>query len=156
MIIVVLISTIATAYWNFHIAGGRGSPDELDGYEPDSAVTAALDEISGYLRLTRPDSTSELVEIEHTGETDRIRIIHENIMYHYYVDNRSNLVRRIDADCIRLAEDVVSLKAFRMGSQTLIVTLSVRESDSAGSDEDYRSYSRVITSDALAGVYTRP
>jgi hypothetical protein len=152
MIIVVLISTIATAYWNYHITQKSEQIGEAEFSGPDSAITLALDEIGYYLHLARPDTIGgrKPFTVAHQAGSDKITILHDSLFYEYYIDNRGNLIRHVNSSFERLAEDIISLRALRMGAQTLVITLSTRNRlDSVSSGEQFRSYSKVVNSTGL-------
>jgi type II secretory pathway pseudopilin PulG len=154
LIVVILISVVATAYLNFH--SGQTDRESADSSLADSNqyIFAALKEIGFHLRFACPrfpDSPAKSVFIDNTGESDRIKILHNGIIYEYLVDNNNQLIRRMASKEDVLADNVISLKALPMGNQTIVITLTVKTPidiiDSSG--EEARSFSEVVTTNYL-------
>ena len=149
MIIVILISTVATAYWNYYITHDFPSPIERAYSPTDSIANDILDEIALNMRLARPDSAQSRIPviISKNGKSDQIDIISRDIRYIYYVDQYYNLYRRIGNNRGLLLDDVLSFRVTPMGIHTFVITLQVGQiaSEASSTPADYRNYSRVVS-----------
>ena len=133
LIVVILISTVATAFWNFYIASDRFPRAEPKLSSPsDSLADAILDEMAFNLRQARTDSLhkSKSIIIKTTSDSDTIEIIRGSTSILYFVDDNNVLVIKIGEDRGTLLTDVKSLKATALGSHNLLLTLSLNPFDS--------------------------
>jgi len=148
LIVVILISTVATAFWNFYIT--RDSIIEGDAeYSPaDSIADDILDEIALNLRQARPDSQSisEAVSVHDNGFSDEIEITSGSVRTSYFVDSGHYLVRERKSEKSLLLSDVNSLRVTALGSQTLLLTISLKPNDiQADNPEMVKNYFKVAT-----------
>jgi hypothetical protein len=145
----ILISTAATAFLNFRDDLGFAKSDELRLTTLDSALYAALDIIAFDLRMARqaPESMSGPLAIQHLGKTDRLTIRHNNYQNEYLIDNENRLIRQTESCRQRLADEIISLKAQKLGKETIVLTLTARPKGESldGKADIVRSYSRVVT-----------
>jgi len=148
LIIIILISTLATAYLNFrdhtNRAAGYGSKYSV----LDSALYAAVDIIANDLRLTRKiksDGENPLI-IEHLADTDIIKIKRINFQREYLVDENGRLIRIDNNGRFTLAGEIVSLRARELGQENIVLTITARIGGiSYDGKDELRSYSRVAT-----------
>jgi len=154
LIVVILISTLATAFWNFYNTRDRiveGNPE----YSPvDSIADGILDEIAFGLHQAHPNSpnTSGAVSVKSDGISDEIEITNSTIRTSYFVDSKHYLVRERKSEKTVLLSDVNSLKVTALGSQTLLLTLSLKLNDTqTDNSEAVRSYFKVATVNAAPG-----
>jgi hypothetical protein len=153
MIAVILISLIATAYLNFR----AGQSDPLSQGAEDTArnsfVEAALEEIGYHICFARQQSPSvQPLIIDEGPRSDRIIVLHNNIRYEYFVDSANNLIRRQGTKDNILASDIQALKATRIGSQTMVITITTGYQGSeslASSGAISRSFSTVVAANGL-------
>jgi type II secretory pathway component PulJ len=149
LVVVILISTVATAYLNFRDDTSRSKSDEPRMTVLDSALYAALDIIALDLRLARqaPGLIAGPLAVEHLGYTDRLTIRRNNCQNKYLINEHNQLIRQTDSTRQRLAEEVLSLKAQKMGKETIVLTLTANSKGESlnGSGDIARSYSRVVT-----------
>jgi hypothetical protein len=144
LIVVILISTVATAIWNFYIASDHFNRTEVDITSPsDSLANAILDEMALNLRHARPDSNGfkNSITIRNSPLSDTIEISKGSTCQSYYVDNNHVLVLRIGEHTGKLLSDVKSLKVTGIGSHNLLLTISLdtfsRETDSTSKALNY-------------------
>ena len=148
LVIVILISTVATAYLNFQDDTKRSASHEPGYSVLDTALYAAIDIIANDLRLARkiiPDGDNP-VAIEHLAETDIIKIKRANFQREYQVDVNGRLIRIDSNGRVTLAREIVSLRARELGQENVVLTITARMGRTSydGKDE-LRSYSRVAT-----------
>jgi hypothetical protein len=149
LIVVILISTAATAYLNFRddISLTRGREPGLTAL--DSAMNAALDMIALDLRQARqaPGLIGGPLAIEHLGKTDRLIIRRNNGQSEYLIDETRRLIRQTGGARQSLAADILSLKAQELGRETIVLTLTAHQAGENfdSNDNIFRSYSKVVT-----------
>jgi len=154
LIVVILISTVATAFWNFYITRDRIVGGEIKYSPVDSIAEGILDEIALGLRQARPDSqnSSQAISVSSDGFSDEIRITYGNLKTTYLVDSGYNLVRERKSEKSTLLSDVNSLKVTALGSHTLLITLLLKQNDSQSDNQGtVRNYSKVTTVNAAPG-----
>jgi hypothetical protein len=148
LVIVILISTVATAFLNI-----RDDLCQSNSLEPrfsafDSALYAAIDIIASDFQLAclaQPGEEKPLV-IEHQEGTDIIRIKKDNCQREYLVDADGRLVRIDKNGRFTLARDIVSLRVLELGKATIVLTVTARAGgESFNEDYELRSYSRVTS-----------
>jgi hypothetical protein len=148
LVIIILISTIATAYLNFQEDTSRSAGYESRYSVLDSALYAAVDIIANDLRLTRkikPDGENPLV-IEHLADTDIVKVKRANFQREYLVDENGRLIRIDNNGCFTLAGEIVSLRARELGQENVVLTITARMGGTSYDGKDkFRSYSRVAT-----------
>lgn len=156
MIVVILISVVATAFWNFHSEQLQVDKPPGGVTVPNSVIQAALDEIGSHVRLARPESahsSSSPLAIIKGSQTDRLLVRHNNVDYEYFVDVANNLVRRRGEDEIIIASNIIDLRVARIGSQTLIITISGNydsDRNQASKGIISRSYSIVVEAEGIS------
>jgi hypothetical protein len=154
MIIVILISVVATAFLRFHSEQSDTMLSDSTFAISHKYIRAALDEIGFHLRFARPrfpDSPDKPLLIRNEASSDWIRILHNGIAYEYFVNDKAQLVRRMNNTEDILVENVNSFKALQMGTQTVVLTISVKTPNDI---TDYpppetQSFSEVIISNSI-------
>lgn len=155
MIIVILISVVATAYWNFRSGRLDPLPQDFEASTGNSFVQAALDEIGYHVCFARQNAAEgsmKPVIIEDGVRSDRIIIFHNFSRYEYFVDDNGNLTRRLGMQDEILVPGVQSLKIARIGSQTVIVTITTSFQDGDVLEDNgiiSRSFSSVVAANGL-------
>jgi prepilin-type N-terminal cleavage/methylation domain-containing protein len=147
LLVVILISTVATAYLNF-----RNNPRFSPGNETklsafDNAIYAALDEIGLELHLAYRNRAGDVVSINHLKSSDKIIIRAENGQIDYQIDDGGRLIRQIGHERRVMAEGALYFKTRKLGRETIVLTLLARptKKETCGSDNCIRSYSRAVT-----------
>jgi hypothetical protein len=152
LIIVILISTLVTASWNIYSSRNNGLSATGEFSLLDSVAAGILDEIAFNLRQARlePRNSTAPVVIRHESNSDEIEILINGEKVVYFINDRHLLVRERNSEKGLLLSDVNSLKAVRLGSKTLLLTVSIRPGGDFG-DYHYslRNYSKVITVNSL-------
>ena len=149
MIIVIIISTVATAYWNFYIS--RDYPPIRERvYSPiDSIADDILDEIALNLRMARPDPmlSRDAVIIHPNNNFDRIDVLAKDVKFVYFVDQSNRLIKESSLQRGALIDDVISFKATPMGTQTLVITMQLGPKANVldSTEINPRTYSRVVS-----------
>lgn len=151
LIAVILISTVATAYMNLQGQMALSQRNAPRISTIDSTRFAVLDNIALQLQLARRDpyERGEPFEIKHQGATDRILIKHDNAEIEYLVDEQGRLIYKDNRNQKTLAEEVIFLKAQKLGKETIVLTLATRSTGGNG-DSPYspsNSYSKVVNVD---------
>jgi hypothetical protein len=158
LIVVILISTLATAFWNFYITRDQMVKGEAEYSPVDSIADSILDEIARGMHQARPDSqnTSGVISVKNDGFSDEIGFVCGNTMTSYFVDGGHYLIRERKSEKSMLLSDVNSLKVTALGSQTLLLTLSMKPDD-AKSDTPgaVRSYFKVAAVNATPSNMTQ-
>jgi len=155
MIVVILISVISTAFWNFNSDRSEPAPQQIDNSR-DSSIQAALDEIGYHICFARrnpADSHAKSIVIDDGFKSDRILIYHDNSTYEYFVDDEDRLIRRHANEDIVLGARIYSLNISRIGSQTLVVTISTGLYDEQHAGPGglvSRSFSTVVASNGIS------
>jgi len=152
MIVVILISVLATVFWNLHFAS-RGRPSLEPGLEPaDSAIRSGLDEIRRHLSLARRTrSVGSPITIDKGDVTDTIEVRYHGREIKYFVDDYWNLMR-VDGSLTEvLASNVEALKVTRLGMKTLVVTMVARPPHGGGDGDSLsmRSFSAVVPAEGF-------
>jgi len=152
LILVVLISVVATAFWNFQLNNSRVVDDGYLQFAPDSSVRMALDNIGYHIRFAGRgfNGKSEPIQIIPGDLADRLLVFHSDSCYEYLLED-GRLIEQSGRGRKILASDVTSLKFVRMGRETVVVTVSkagdaTRRPDTTAAA---RSYSAVVHADAL-------
>lgn len=156
MIIVILISVVATAYWNFRSGHLEPLPQDMEATSQNIFIQAALDEIGYHICFARRAPNQSSVQpllIESNARSDRIVVFHSNARYEYFVDESNNLVRRHGGEDVIMAAGVYSLNVARIGAQTLVVTISTSFQDERGFGPGNlvsRSFSTVVAANGIS------
>lgn len=152
LIIVILVSTLATAYWNFYLYSGNNPAAQAE-YSPiDSIAYDILDEITLNMRQARFDSLQggNPITISHNADSDEIdiRAYGKNLIY--YVNDKNFLIKNEGTERRFLLGEVNTLKAVRLGSQTLLITIIIgHDSGQGDSNAKPQNYSRVVTVNSI-------
>ncbi len=151
LIAVILISTVATAYMNLQGEMALSKQSEPRISTLDSTRFAVLDNIALQLQLARRDpyERGEPLEIRHQGVSDKILIRHDNVEIDYLVDDHGKLIYKDKSNQKTLAEEVIFLKAQKLGKETIVLTMATRPTAGNG-DSPYsssNSYSKVVNVD---------
>ena len=151
MIVVILISVVATAYWNLSAVSHVPTSNELSDYSADSTIQTALDEIGYHLYCARKtDRIISAIEIDSGDVADRLGIWHQGSYYSYFLDDDRNLIRQNGKSIEALASGVSTLRVTRIGQKTLVVTIVRKvESRTGEGDSVSNSFSTVV----LAGGF---
>lgn len=152
LIMVVLISVVATAFWNFHLNNTSATDMVKSGFPPDPGIREALDKISYHIRFAGRGLSGEVdpLLIIQGDMADQLKVFHGDSCYEYLLEN-NRLIERSGESSKVLAEDIISLKFMKMGQETVVVTVS-RAPDSAQAPDSMksaRSYSAVVHADAI-------
>jgi hypothetical protein len=156
LIIVILISVVATAYWNFRSGQLEPLPQDLEATSQNSFIQAALDEIGYHICFARGNAARTPVKpllIEDSDRGDRIVVFHNNARYEYYVDENNQLIRRCGGENIVMVSGVYSLNVSKIGAQTLVVTISTSFMDEQGLGPGNlvsRSFSTVVAANGIS------
>jgi hypothetical protein len=129
MIIVILISVVATAFLRFRSERSDSMLTDSTFAISHKYIRATLDEIGFHMRFARPrfpDSPDRPLLIKNEASSDWIRILHNGIAYEYFVNDKAQLIRRMNNSDDVLVENVNSFKAHQMGDQTVVLTISVK------------------------------
>jgi hypothetical protein len=152
MIVVILISVLATVFWNLQFAS-RGRPSMESAFEPaDTAIRSGLDEIRRHLSLARRTrSVGSPITIEKGDVTDTIEVRYHGRDIKYYVDDHWNLTRVDGGSTEVLASNVEALKVTRLGMKTLVVTMVARSPQGGGEGDSLslRSFSAVVPAEGI-------
>jgi hypothetical protein len=153
MIILVMVSVIATAFWNLSI-NRMQSP--YNGYRDGSnnSVKMALDEIGYHLGLAgyglkKGDRPLEILKKK---KSEELRIRHNDICFEFYVDKDNKLVKKVENSVKVIAENINSLNTAELGRNKIIVTLStiaLKEDNENKIETLSKSYSVVIEMKSL-------
>jgi uncharacterized protein YxeA len=149
LIIVVMISVVATAFWNLRIGRSENPLAQSPKAGADGTIRSALDEIASNLRFASYNSLGrkEALTVDRRGNSEVIRIVQNDVILEYFVDDQGNLIRRVGSLETILGENIASLKLLKMGKETVIITISVKDDsiDNADDGADLsRSFSTVI------------
>lgn len=119
---VILISVVSTAIWNYQVRHAETWADPLLSSRAEERIKSALDDIKYHLILTGYEGGD--LKVDRGADTDIIRIRHNGIAVVYRVDGDRNLVRNIESVDRVMAEGVDSIKLYRIGQNSVVVTLS--------------------------------
>jgi hypothetical protein len=146
LIVVILISTVATAFLNFRNNRRFSASDEFELSAFDSAFYSVLDEISLEIRMANSRRDGKTVTVEHLRGTDRITINTDNYRIKYQIDDEGRLIRQAGDERRTMATDALCLKIRDLGRETVVLTLVARPAGNeiGASRPAIRSYSRVV------------
>jgi hypothetical protein len=155
MIIVILISVIATAFLNSRLHISLPAEERPKAAVLDDSIRSALDEISYHLRFAGYASPAEArpVSIEYGERADRIMILHNGARFEYFLDNAGNLMRKVGETQEILASKITSLKVLVTGKETIVVTISTdsgARQETNGSKMLSRSFSTAVATNNLS------
>jgi hypothetical protein len=156
MIAVILISVIATAYWNFRSGPVDPLPQEAAATTDNGFIQAALDEIGYHICFARRNNQNDSGQpllIKEEIKSDRVIVLHNNVRYEYFVDEDCNLVRRQGPDEVVMAGGIQSLKVARLGSQTVVVTITMNSLNNESRHPGgilSRSFSTVVAANGIS------
>lgn len=155
MLIVILISVVATAFLNSQIRTSLPPEEPAKAEVLDDSIRSALDEISYHLRFAGFASPAEArpVSIEYGEKADRLVILHNGARFEYFLDDTGNLMRKVGETKEILASKITSLKVLVTGKETIVVTISTdcgARQEMSGSKMLSRSFSTAVAANNLS------
>ena len=153
MIILVMVSVIATAFWNMSV-NRMESP--YNGYRDgtDNSLKLALDEISYHLGLAGYGLTPgrRPLEILKRENSEELKVWHNDICFEFFVDKENHLVKKVENSIKIIADNINSLNTAKIGNNRIIVTLStiaLKEENENKIETLSKSYSSVVEMKSL-------
>ena len=145
-IIILTVSIVNAAVLNFGVNTGIWGFQMETGKLTDNNISVLLDDIKNQFNQAnlKNDENRPQVAIEDTNNGDRITIRHNNICYEYFVDTKSNMIKRVEGFEKIIANDVNSLNVKEIDDGKMAVTISSNGNGSGNNGTSEQSYSTVI------------
>ena len=149
LIMVVMISVVATAFWNSRAHRGGDDTDYASSSSDDGGIAAALDEIASNVKFAAhsPQGVGEPLITSQGARGDHIQVFQNNSCVEYFVDEQGCLVRRANSRETVLGDSIASLRLTRMGKETVVITISGKSDGICGNDstaQESRTFSAVV------------
>ena len=155
MIIVILISVIATVFLNTQNHASFPPEERSKTMVLDDSIRSALDEISYHLRFAGFASHDQVrpVSIIYGDRSDKLLIQHDGVRFEYFLDNSGNLMRKVGQTQEVLASQITALKILVTGKETVVITISTNSGARQETDKLKilsRSFSTAVATNNLS------